>query len=58
MTTALILIASGILIGAGIGVIWRDVQRTRRRAFVLQRDAHGATEPEVEIVISRGDRRA
>jgi hypothetical protein len=55
MTTTLILIASGILIGAGIGVIWRDVQRTRRRAFVLQRDAHGATEPEVKIVILRGD---
>jgi hypothetical protein len=55
MTTALILIASGILIGAGIGVIWRDVKRTRRRAFVLQRDTQSAIEPEVEIVISRGD---
>ena len=55
MTTALILIASGILIGAGIGVIWRDVQRTRRRAFVLQREAQGTTEPEVEIVISRNE---
>jgi hypothetical protein len=55
MTTALILIASGILIGAGIGVIWRDVKRTRRRAFVLQREAQGTTEPEVEIVISRNE---
>jgi hypothetical protein len=55
MTTALILIASGILIGAGIGVIWRDVRRSRRRAFVLQRDAPATVEPEVEIVISRGD---
>jgi pyruvate/2-oxoglutarate dehydrogenase complex dihydrolipoamide acyltransferase (E2) component len=55
MTTALILIASGILIGAGIGVIWRDVRRSRRRAFVLQRDVQATVEPEVEIVISRGD---
>jgi hypothetical protein len=55
MTTALILIASGILIGAGIGVIWRDVKRSRRRAFVLQRDTQSAIEPEVEIVISRGE---
>jgi hypothetical protein len=55
MTTALILIASGILIGAGIGVIWRDVKRGRRRAFVLQRDVQATVEPEVEIVISRGD---
>jgi hypothetical protein len=54
MTTALILIASGILIGAGIGVIWRDVRRSRRRAFVLQRESQVAAEPEVEIVISRG----
>ena len=55
MTTALVLIASGILIGAGIGVIWRDVQRSRRRAFVLQREAQGASEPEVEIVIQRNE---
>jgi hypothetical protein len=55
MTTALILIASGILIGAGIGVIWRDVRRSRRRAFVLQREAQATTEPEVEITISRGE---
>ena len=55
MTTALILIASGILIGAGIGVIWRDVKRSRRGAFVLRRDAQAAVEHEVEIVISRGE---
>ena len=55
MTTALILIASGILIGAGIGVIWRDVRRSRRRAFILQREAQATTEPEVEITIARGE---
>ena len=31
MTTTLALIASGILIGAGISVIWRDVMRNRRK---------------------------
>jgi len=54
MTTALILIASGILIGAGLGVIWRDMKRSRRRAFVLPRDAHVSEAPEVEVVISHG----
>jgi len=56
MTTTLVLIASGILIGAGITLIWRDVLRNRRKvlAFVLPRDqppaAHVAGE-EVEITI-------
>jgi len=38
MTSTLVLIASGILIGAGLSVIWRDIRRSRRKpAFVLQR---------------------
>jgi hypothetical protein len=56
MTSTLVLIASGILIGAGISVIWRDVRRSRRKpAFVLQRDlpsADAARDQEVEITIS------
>ena len=36
MTTAIILIVSGILIGAGISIIWRDARARRRRAFVQQ----------------------
>jgi hypothetical protein len=60
MTTTLILIGSGILIGAGISVIWRDVMRNRRKpAFVLQRDLPAADSPreEVEITISPGKAR-
>ncbi len=56
MTSTLVLIASGILIGAGLSVIWRDVQRGRRKqAFVLQRDLPSADAPrdqEAEITIS------
>ncbi|KAB2919455.1 MAG: hypothetical protein F9K29_05175 [Hyphomicrobiaceae bacterium] len=55
MTTTLMLIASGILIGAGITVFWRDIQRSRRKAFVVPRDAAAATDAEVEITIARGD---
>ena len=55
MTTAIILIVSGVLIGAGISIIWRDVRARRRRAFVTQaRRARQPriAEPEVEITIS------
>lgn len=53
MTTALILIVSGVLIGAGISLVLRDSRSKRRRAFVSERDARPAdTEPEVEIRIS------
>lgn len=62
MTTTLALIASGILIGAGITLIWRDVLRNRRKppAFVLQRDqpaADDARNDDVEITISPGKTR-
>ena len=53
MTTALILMMSGILIGAGISVIWRDLRRKRRRAFVSERDVPLRVDPEIEITISR-----
>ena len=39
MTTALILLVSGVLIGAGISLVWRDARAKRRRAFVSERDA-------------------
>ena len=39
MTTAILLILSGVLIGTGIGLIWRDVHKKRRDAFVLPRDS-------------------
>lgn len=54
MTTALILLLSGALIGAGVSIIWRDVQAKRRRAFVSKRDVppSAGPDPEVEITIS------
>jgi hypothetical protein len=54
MTTALYLIISGILIGAGISIIWRDMQKTRRGTFVTERHARPRVEPDVEITIARG----
>jgi hypothetical protein len=53
MVTTLVLIVSGILIGAGFSIIWRDVQKHRRRAFVSARDGNLPLEPEIEITISR-----
>jgi hypothetical protein len=54
MTTAVILLVSGVLIGAGISIIWRDVRAKHRRAFVSKRDtrANPQPDPEVEITIS------
>jgi hypothetical protein len=53
MTTAAILLFSGILIGAGIAIIWRDIQAKKRRsAFVSDRDGRLQAEPEVEITIA------
>jgi hypothetical protein len=56
MTTTILLILSGVLIGAGVGLIWRDVHKKRRDAFVLHRDPRAETEPEpdLEITIARG----
>jgi hypothetical protein len=52
LTTALILLVSGVLIGAGISLIWRDARGRKRRAFVSERDARVGANPEVEITIS------
>ena len=52
MTTALYLIISGVLIGAGISIVWRDMQRRRRGTFVSQRDTRRGAEPDVEITIA------
>jgi hypothetical protein len=54
MKTAIILIISGILIGAGISIIWRDVAKRRRGAFVSQRAPRLDADPEIEITISHG----
>jgi hypothetical protein len=54
MTTALYLILSGILIGAGISIIWRDVRKKSRGSFISERDARGFANHEVEVTIARG----
>ena len=38
MTTMLLLLLSGALIGTGVSLIWRDLHNKRRDAFVLSRD--------------------
>ncbi len=38
MSTTLLLLLSGALIAAGVGMIWRDVHKRRRDTFVVQRD--------------------
>jgi hypothetical protein len=50
MMTTLMLIASGILIGAGISIIARDIRRDRRKAFVVERESRPAPDTSVKIV--------
>src|SRR5262245_52990337 len=58
MTTALYLILSSVLIGAGIGIIWRDVRiksrATSRGSFTAARNRGPFADPDVEITIARG----
>lgn len=55
MTTMLLLLLSGVLIGTGVSLIWRDVHSKRRDAFVLSRDPKAESElgPDVEITVTR-----
>jgi hypothetical protein len=55
MNTTALLLLSCALIGAGIGLIWRDVHKKRRAAFVLQRDSQRElpAQPDVEVTIAR-----
>lgn len=55
MTTMLLLLLSGVLIGTGVSLIWRDVHHKRRDAFVLSRDSKSDSdaEPEAESMVSR-----
>jgi hypothetical protein len=57
MSTTLLLLFSGVLIGTGVSLIWRDIHKRRRSAFVLQRDTQSETapQPDVEITIARPD---
>ena len=51
MGTTLLLLLSGVLIVAGMGLIWRDVHKRRRDTFVVQRDAPAVAgyDPDLEI---------
>ena len=55
MSTTALLLISGVLIGAGLTLMWRDMHKRRRSAFVLQRDKQGAppASSDVEITIAR-----
>lgn len=52
--TAATLIASSALIAAGIIIIWLDVRKQRRRAFVSRPPTSLEADPELEITISHG----
>jgi hypothetical protein len=53
MTSGLILVLSGILIGAGFALVWRDIRRSRRQAFLSEHDTARVAEADVEITIAR-----
>jgi hypothetical protein len=52
-TTALLLLLSAALIAAGVALIWRDVHRGRREAFLLRgsRPAAPSADPELEVTV-------
>src|SRR5262245_6199837 len=53
MTAGIILVLSGILIGAGFALVWRDIRRSRRQAFLSDHDTGRVAEAEVEITVAR-----
>jgi hypothetical protein len=56
MTTAIILVLSGMLIGAGFALVWRDIRRSRRQAFLSEHDTARVAEADVEITVARPER--
>jgi len=56
MTTGIILVLSGILIGAGFALMWRDIRRSRRQAFLSEHDTARVAEADVEITVARPER--
>jgi hypothetical protein len=51
-TTALLLLLSAALIVAGVGLIWRDVYRKGREAFLVRADPTGV-HPQAEVTVAR-----
>jgi hypothetical protein len=56
MTSGIILVLSGILIGAGFALVWRDIRRNRRQAFLSEHDTARVAEAEVEITIAQPEK--
>src|SRR5262245_5149483 len=56
MTTGIILVLSGMLIGAGFALVWRDIRRSRRQAFLSDHDTARVAEADVEITVARPER--
>jgi hypothetical protein len=52
MSTPILLLLSGILIGTGVTLVWRDLTRKKRDAFILRREPEMATEQEPEVEIT------
>lgn len=52
MTSTLLLLLSAVLIVAGVGLIWRDVRKRQRDAFVLRRDSETRAEPDPDLEVS------
>jgi hypothetical protein len=53
-TTALLLLLSVALIVAGVALIWRDVYRKGREAFLVRADPTGA-HPQAEVTVARSE---
>src|SRR5262245_30465018 len=53
-TTALLLLLSAALVAAGVALIWRDIHRGRREAFLLRgnRSAAASADPELEVTVA------
>lgn len=52
MRTTLLLLLSGALIAAGVGLIWRDLRKRRRDTFVVPRDRETRTGEDVDVEIT------
>src|SRR5262245_13643954 len=55
-TTAMLLLLSAGLIAAGVALVWREVQRGRRGAFLAggNRAAGATVDPQLEVTVAHG----
>jgi hypothetical protein len=52
MRTTLLLLLSGAMIAAGVGLIWRDVRKRRRESFVVPRDLESGAGDDADVEIT------